>query len=347
MKKVDQKQSGGVGSNNTQIVTQNNYSGIGYKDAKAIAQDVFDENILKLSSSATESAKLRASEFNDSFLSLVKKENIPVDEFSDPSFQYTLFDAQLQSAKRGEKELDAILIDVLIERLKQRDHQLRKIVLEQSIKSISLLTPRQINSLSLIFILKYAATNTVGSFESLKKYLEQSVYPFSEQTSTDLSDYQHIEYSRCGKIELGSTKLAKVFKNSYQGLFAIGFEKSEFIDKVGELDKYNQIIIPCINDSSKLQIKALNKTVLQDAIKMFNLDKKENIISLYDRNTMNDGPLIDKLKEELGDNFIKLDDKWSSSPINKMSLTTVGMAVAIANIKKVSQQNIDLSIWIK
>jgi hypothetical protein len=51
---------------------------------------------------------------------------------------------------------------------------------------------------------------------------------------------------------------------------------------------------------------------------------------------------------EQNDYMKKLIEYWNDKPMHSMNLTTVGMAIAHANIRiKIQDDNIDLSDWIK
>jgi hypothetical protein len=43
----------------------------------------------------------------------------------------------------------------------------------------------------------------------------------------------------------------------------------------------------------------------------------------------------------------KLFDAWENSQLSKMTLTTVGIAVAHANFRRRTGQQLDLDIWVK
>lgn len=126
-----QKQQAGNSSTNLQGQSIMIHQGISYSDAKEIALDVYKANFLQLSQDAAELARARAEEITDNFLTKLKKENeAAVIEMSKPGMQAALFEAQKQYAKTGDKNLEGLLVDILVERASTPERNIYQIVLD-------------------------------------------------------------------------------------------------------------------------------------------------------------------------------------------------------------------------
>lgn len=126
-----QKQQAGDSSTNLQGQSIVIHQGISYSDAKEIALDVYKSNFLQLSQDAAELARARAEEITDNFLTKLKDENeAAVTEMSQPGMQAALFEAQKQYAKTGDKNLEGLLVDILVERASTPERNIYQIVLD-------------------------------------------------------------------------------------------------------------------------------------------------------------------------------------------------------------------------
>ncbi|HMH09521.1 MAG TPA: LPO_1073/Vpar_1526 family protein [Candidatus Nitrosopolaris rasttigaisensis] len=346
---TNQNQASGDNSTNIQAKSVTIH-GITYEDARSIALDVFKSNYLILSENAAEIARKRAEELIDAFLNKLQ-EKIPeaIKSVETPSMQHAIFSAQKEYAKTGDKELCDSLIDILIERAKEEDRNLKQIVLDECISVLPKLTLKQLDTLSIIFSFKYSKYNSVVNFESLKRIFELTLRPFVISLSNENSVYQHLEYVGCGTISLASLSLEQSILENYRRIFSSGFSKEEFETyHLKNLEKYNSLIIPCLNNSSIFQINADSSTELLELGKINGLNEHDvsPLIPLINNYSMN----VHEVKEKLltmGDFMGSIMDFWTNSNLKNMTLTTVGIALALMNSRRKIGTTADLSIWIK
>jgi hypothetical protein len=343
------KQEGGENSTNLQgqsiIINQ----GISYLDAKNIAIDVFKANYLELSAKAADTAKLRAEELVDDFLNEVKERNPKaIQTMEDPGMQYAIFTAQKEYAKTGDKDLSDMLVDILVDRASQEERNLKQIVLDESLNVVPKLTSSQMDSLTIIFIIKYSRNSGINNLESFRNYLTSYIKPFTSILSKENSLYQHLEFTGCGSISLGSANIQDVFSKTYKGIFCKGFTKEQFESAIPEFEKFKTLIIPCLNDSEKLQIAALDEEVLEEKTKQLGLSVDDiNKLKPFLNNYQFKGEELIKLIKGQGDFMNNLFEIWDNSPLKNMTLTSVGIAIATANLRRKTGINVDLGIWIK
>lgn len=344
-----QKQEGGDNSTNLQGQINNitNNYGLTYKDVKDIVLDIFNDNFIKLRNESAEIAKNRAEEFVNYYLEeLRQKQPDSLNYMNDPGMQFAIYSAQKEYAKTGDKNLSNLLIDILVERASQQERNLQQIVLEECLSVIPKLTQNQLDTLSIIFIFRYSKKNNIRSIRDFENNLNNHIYHFVDSLSNENSLYQHLEYAGCASIGI-AIKLENQLLNNYKGIFCNGFTKEAFEAKVGEFKKFSTILISCLNDSKKLQINAMDDNEFEEIINKNSFDSHRKLIEPFFKNYLMSENDIKKLIIEKCKNSSLLFDIWDNSYLKNMTLTSVGIAIAQANIIRKTKENIDLSIWIK
>lgn len=343
------KQEGGENSTNLQGQSIVINQGITYQDAKNIAIDVFKSNYLELSAKAADTARQRAEELVDDFLTEVKERNpTSLNSMEDPGMQYAIFTAQKEYAKTGDKDLSDMLVDILVDRAAQQERNLKQIVLDESLSIVPKLTLSQLDTLTIIFILKYSRNFQVASIPLLKKYLEDYISPFTSLLSKEQSLYQHLEFAGCGSITLGSSKIEENLLKIYKGIFCKGFTKEQF-ETTGLLyEKYPTLVLPCLQDNTKFQLAAIDDETLEQKAKALGIEETEinKLKPLMNNYQLNAAEAKEIIKQQ-GEFMNILFDIWDTSPIKNMTLTSVGIAVATANLRRKTGITVDLGIWIK
>lgn len=343
------KQEGGNKSTNLQGQSIVVHQGISYLDAKNIAIDVFKSNYLELSVNAADTAKKRAEELVENFLNEIKQRSPDaVQTMEDPGMQHAIFIAQKEYARTGDKDLSDMLVDILVDRASQEERNLKQIVLDESLNIVPKLTSSQMDSLTIIFIIKYSKNFEISNLESFKNYLTSYIKPFVSILSKENSLFQHLEFTGCASISMGSTNIQDVFSKTYKGIFCKGFTQEQLVAIIPQYEKYKSIIIPCLNDSKKFQLAALDEEVLEEKGEVLNLttdelNKLKLLLNNYQLNEEESKNLIKKQGAFMNDLF----DIWDNSSLKRLTLTSVGIAIATANLRTKTGISVDLGIWIK
>ena len=176
MKDQNQEQKSGDNSKNLQAGRDIFVHGLTYTETKDLvkteAQEVFKQNSLVLANEAYNLVLSRSEELLDSFLKkLETKKPEAIEAMRDPGMQYSLFNAQKEYSKTGDKDLADLLEDILVERAQNPKRDLMQIVLDECITVAPKLTPDQFDALSLIFILKYTMNHGVVNQLALIQYI--------------------------------------------------------------------------------------------------------------------------------------------------------------------------------
>ncbi len=344
----DQEQNVAEGSTAFQAGGNITITGLTYAEVRDVALDVFKANFYELAGVAKEIAKDRAEEITEAFLSKLQQENpAGFEKSDDPDFQYALFTVQKEYARNGDKELGDLLVDLLVDRSKQEQRDILQIVLNESLITAPKLTESQLAALAVIFLFKYTQNFGVGNHQMLADYLDKHVAPFTSKLVKNIACYQHLEFSGSGAIGIGESSLEAILGITYQGQFLKGFEEKEITDRGVSIGLDQRFFIPCLNDQSKLQVCANSKELLDKAFeeRTISAEDRTKINALFDEGKMNDSEIKDKCIE-IRPYMSSLFGTWSESAMKNFTLTSVGIAIGHANIKRLVGEFANLSIWI-
>lgn len=350
MFKNSKQQQSGDFSTNVQAGKDVNITqyGISYQDAKDIALDVFKTNFYELAKGANEVAMHRAEEITNNFLNRLQNQGTDaLDSMREPDMQYALFTAQKEYARVGDEDLADVLVDILVERSKVNERSLMQVVLNESLEVIPKITNSQLNILSMVFILKYSVNYSVVSIETLNRYLKNNIVPFTEEITKRSSYFQHLEYTGCASISIGESRFISLLKDRYGGIFLKGFEQAEIIKNLTELNLPLKLVVPSLHDSRLLQFNAMSEEYLKGILNDMNVDQKIILktVDMYRSNLMSDEE-AEVFLQSVCPETDKVIDYWNNSPMKNMNLTSVGIAIAHANIRRKVSEEYDLSIWI-
>jgi len=342
-----QVQKGGDHSTNVQAEKVQINMGVTISDVRQIARDIFKANFLSLSKQAKEVAKTRAEEITDKFLMELKKQNEDgIKNAQDPDFQYAMFTIQKEYAKTGDKELGDLLVDILVDRTKQEGRSILQIVLNESLSVAPKLTNDQLAALSVIFMLRYTINTRINNSLTLGQNFDETIKPFINLLSKKAPCYQHLEYAGCGSISISSVNFADLLKEKYLGLFSKGFLSNELQKRNINLPAENRIFVTCLHDNTKLQLNAINEDEIKEEAR--NLGIEDNIDQLLELNKsclMNSKEVEDEIVQ-LRPYMKTVFDVSRESFMKNLTLTSVGIAIGHANVKRNIGEFTDLSIWI-
>jgi len=350
MSSKDQEQY--VNENSTAIQAGGNVTvvttGLTYSEVRDIAIDVFKGNFYKLAGSAKQTADTRGEEITEMFLSKLQKEYpAGLEKSRDPDFQYALFTVQKEYARNGDKELGDLLVDLLVDRSKQEQRDILQIVLNESLSTAPKLTQSQLAALAVIFLFRYTQNYGIGSHQMLGEYLDKHAFPFASQVVKNAACYQHLEFSGCGSVGIGAVALESALSRTYQGLFLNGFDEQEVVNRGVSIGMDPRFFTRCLNEASKVQVNALNKGTLDNALEanLVSSEDRAKISALFDVGKMSDAEVRAKCVE-IRPYMSGLFDTWSESAMKNFTLTSVGIAIGHANVKRLVGEFANLSIWI-
>ena len=338
-----------VNSPNSQpILVQGDYiNGITEEKAKEVALEIFKANFMELSVTSNKIAIQRAEEVTNEFLARVfLNDSKLIEKFTEPGFQYSFINAQIQYARTGEKITKEILVEALNKRIKTPEQTLKQKIYDETILNISKITPEQMNFLTLWYVILYRKEAVINK-EGLKTFIDNKILKFYNSDYNNRQFFQYLYYTGCAKVlSEGSTfkPIEEIFKNYYSGIFSRGFNQDEFKSKVDiDIEKYKNVLIKCLNDSTKLQFDSLNENVLRERLKDFNITENiDKIINLEKEKQMD----VMEIKKELikiCPGIESLLNLWKDNrEVKALELTPVGITIAILNYNRVTGEDIDI-----
>jgi hypothetical protein len=182
----------------------------------------------------------------------------------------------------------------------------------------------------------------------LETYLVDSVLPFVEGASRKNSAYQHLEFAGCGAIGIGEVNAPLPFLRSYPGIWSTGFTEDEIIATGLKLtpEQHAQVFVSCLHDSSLLQVNAMTEDTIDSTVARLDLteDQGAQLKQLHNSHLMQPNQVRDYLVNALpkmADYF----EVWEGTAMKNMSLTSVGIAIAHANVKRITGEDSSLSLW--
>jgi hypothetical protein len=345
----DQNQD--VGSGATAIQAGGNVTivGVSATEARAIALDVAKATFFELTGVARETMSSRVEEITEKVISKLERD-FPegLKKATDPDFQHALFTVQKQFGRTGDEDLGDLLIDLLVDRSKQDNRNILQIVLNESLEVAPKLTSAHLSILAVVFLLGYTKNHGLGSYAKLGGYLDDHLLPFVGQLTKNSASYQHLEFTGCGSVQAGERLLEAIFLHHYPALFTNGFESSEFVNRGISIECQSRFFIPCLSDSSKVQVSALDKEVLDGLFQKYQAsqDDRGKITLLFEVGQMSHEEIRQKCVKirPYMDEVFKC---WSDSEMKSFFLTSVGMAIGHANVKRLlADEFASLSIWI-
>lgn len=275
----DQEINAGDNSTNVQgkqVTVIQNYSGISYSDVKEIAMDVFKSNFYDLGQSVEKIVNERAERVLDQYLEKLNSINPKlIKNTEDPDIRYNIYKTQKNFARRDDKDIGELLVDTLVQRTITEDNELKEIILNEALEAIPKMTSKQIDLLSMIFLIKYLSfivETPVEEFLKLFASIKYESIPYNH-----LSTYEHLQFTSCISISIASMNFITAMRTKFPQL------RNE-----------------------------------DDARKAISTNE-------YIR---------------------KLGDIWDKSQLCHCSLTSVGIAIALTNIKIKTGIDLDLNLWI-
>jgi hypothetical protein len=345
------KQAQQSGNNSTNI--QANQIVINNGPTQAEIREMFfalyRANFYILAGEARDIARARAEEITLEFLKKLEKDNpSALSHAKDPSFQQALYIVQKEYAITGDKELGSLLVDLLVDRSKHGQRTILQIVLNESLNIAPKLTEDQLAALAIIFLFKQTQDFSLGTHEKLAEYFDKHISPFADKLRKSEVSFQHLLFCGCGSIISRGYGLEQILLVSYKGLFFKGFEASEITRRGIAVGQDTRFFVECLNDSSKVQIRAVNKEALQKTLDTHSVapDDRTKINLLFDQTIMMSDEEVRKLCILMRPYMENVFSIWNTSVMTNLSLTSVGMAIGHANIKRLVGEFADLSIWV-
>jgi hypothetical protein len=345
----DQRQKGGDASTNVQAgrdVTL--YQGATLEEVREIALAVFQQNFLELRGLAEDIARARAEKITHDFLEEMQaRAPLALPSASDPDMQRAIFEAQREYACSGDEDLEAVLVDLLVDRASETTRETRTIVLNEAIQAAPKLTTAQRRAIAVCFLVKYTRYAGPSMLEAyLQVYVKHHLAPLADGIPTKPSAYQHIAYVGAGSVGIGTTAFIEAIRRSGRGFFTRGVTVDELPEPIEGMADNRQLLIPCLREPTRMQSAAMSDDSLNALLKEIGEpDLEASLRQVHHAGGLSDDEIRQELvaaAPELGGMI----DAWTNSDLSRLTLTTVGLAIGHGYWRRVTGGDAPLAIWV-
>ena len=327
-------------------------SGLSVTDVKELAKSVFIENFPKLQ----EVAKQEAEKNRDLFITELdqrikdKLSEEEINKFNKPDIQFALKEAVVTASRKNSQESRTILSNLIVDRVKNDGIEFKEIVYNEAISTISQLTTNHLNILAFTFITRYARLTNVKDWENFEALIRKYICPFINFTSSN-AQFQHLEYSDCANIGLGSSKLEALFRKSYSNLFLK--EDSPSIDKA-TYDNWNlkpdlkPLFFKASEDGERfhfLQNTATDIEMLRDQLIKSGVPSFTDYSNQFLNKVKNESEIAEELKTKF-DFAQKLLNQYNDTSAGRLTLTSVGIVIGASHLETLTGDKLNIDIWI-
>lgn len=343
-----QTQKSGDNSKNYQangdLTIVNHQYTLAEEQAYKICREIVENNIIKFSGDAIETAKQKFKEFADLYVEKITNQEDDVVEkiterLKDPSMQYAIFEAQKGYTKFGNKEKAENLCKLLIEKGKETPESLMDIIIDDAIIAVAKLNQKQIDFLSYL-VYKRITVSDVNNINSLYEKHIKDILLYTYTLDLSYPNFEYLSQIGCitkSNIKTSGNELLSSLKFNYHNIFSKGFTQEEFIKSLDKAYlKYTSI---CINNDDLLQINIPTEHDFKNIMKNNNIPNDINQkLWIFFNKIFTDEEITQKFCE-LNSNISNIINKDQNLP--NVSLTPVGTLIAIKNIELKTGQIID------
>ena len=208
--KIVQENKNGI--NSTQIGIQNNY-GITPEEASRLALSLFMENFPRLQEEARNVARERVDELIKEVMTKMEPEgNQTLEAFAAPDMQYIFLEAEKGYASFGNQDSLNLLSELIVDRAKAEKFDNRKRIIDKAIEIVSLLSIKDIDYLSFVFLTKQVKFRCVKNLNDLRTLCNKicNIFALNEYDERSVSYLNMI-----GCLELNLGEPSDVFSKNY------------------------------------------------------------------------------------------------------------------------------------
>lgn len=344
----------------------NNNNGLQIADVVPLVQALVKSELGVCQLQAKNTVLRRFNEFTASLESEIeKKVSDKISRFAEPAMQFAAREATIGYLKSGDPAEGEALIDLLIERVKEKERTSKQFLIDEAIRTLPKLSRENIAALTLITYDKLAVTGNKNSLDNWIKCLTPILDIVPKINRLDIEYLVQADCVSASSISIAQTEnWYERSRKNYPLAFASPIDASfsmEFTEKYGIHIKEDQILFS--SSETMNHILALIQTL------KFNKDgtitplllKRENYADFFQSNGLNSmQPDIDKLlshieiisDEKILSYYAEYHPNWPTAikmlnerPINGFTLKPVGAYIGSRQLTKLYGNEVDLNLF--
>jgi hypothetical protein len=340
------EQSSGSDAVNLQAARDINVSaGVTPADVIAIANETFRNNVLQFREETRALIEQRARDLSELVLLRLERDAPGAARaFSDPDMEYAMYNAQVAYARSGDAQLLDLLAKLVVERA-TTVVDVARIVLTESLRVAPLLTTTHLNILSVLLLTRQFSRNhaTLDQFGLDLRHVVALV------VGLDCGDncFRHLQYAGCvlmhGATGIPPFYFEKSLLDSYGGLLqrpwtpteietlsaATGLTDADFVENWLEPGT-RSLRYQNVKDIQSLEFRGVDRPRIA------------TMISAQQQHWLPINEIAPRL-ETLALGITQAARIWSGSALAMFGLTSVGIALGLANLNRLYQEPLDLS----
>lgn len=272
--------------------------------------------------------------------------------FCEPDFLAATLDAQKAYARSGDDGLREVLTDLIAQRSKIAERSRLSLTLNDAISKVGSIPEPDLNALSLIFLFQNVQNDAIGNIDGLAQFLSATAVPLLSNISTSESAANYLTAHGCLIPPSGiSTQRGAlgILSQRYGSRIAKGVTEEALRAKFSDYDllAYKNLIInsPYGNDLKVFSVSGPRLEVVLPEVGVFG-----DYSSRYAELTEDAQPSEEEFKQVMAIHLPEIGDlleKYCQPTIQNSRLTSIGIALAHANLAKGPLCDVDLSLWIK
>ncbi len=143
--------------------------GLTFEQVEKLTTLFLQQNFPKLRDDAMQKAMENTKLFLNEFENKLKQEFslINPEKFAEPDVQFSINEAVIETAKRGNKSNYDVLADLVIKKVYSKQTDLQSLAISEAIKVVARLTPEQINLLCVEYMISHMS---IPNFQGLHNY---------------------------------------------------------------------------------------------------------------------------------------------------------------------------------
>ena len=271
--------------------------------------------------------------------------------FEDPDFQYLLRSAQHTFARSGNDETCDNLVNLIGERSKQKERSLISLSLNTAVERAGLLSKQEFSCLSYAFFMRRVRHRSLPTVAAAAAFLSRFTEPLFIDMPRSATSYSYLESIGCGKISLGSASWRDVLISVYPHLFGGEVGLDRMAAENGGDPSFGQSLIDAgflvLQPSGSYKLTGVSQEEFLEAVSRSGFDqgKGQSVWSLV----VQSAPSADHLAAMLEANGFPATKHFElvdSTGLERFEVTAVGMAIGHANLKRLTNFEGDLAIWL-
>ncbi len=272
--------------------------------------------------------------------------------FCEPDFLAATLDAQKAFARSGDEGLREVLTDLVAQRSKIAERSRLSLTLNDAIAKVGSIPESDLNALSMIFTFQNVQNNGLVSMQQLAEFLSCVCLPLLDNISTSESAANYLSAHGClippSGIAVQSDALG-ILSQRYGSIITKGVTEADLREKFVDYDQLLQrgLIVDSPYGNGQ-KVFAVSGPQLENILPQLGIYGEYS--ERYKELTSGSQPSENEFQGVMNTLLPRISEivgAYNQPTITNSRLTSIGIALAHANLAKGPLRDVDLSIWIK